>query len=252
MSMHRGLNAIKHWTRGQSPLQRREVSDLELFFDNRTEGHGVWKWRHYFDVYDRHLRQFRGRPINILEIGIYSGGSLDMWADYFGADAKIYGADIAPECKAYEGAQVRVFIGDQGDRTFWKTVRSEVPHFDVVIDDGGHHPEQQIVTLEEIFPYMSPGGVFICEDVHRSFNPFTGYVVGLANELNSMSNRLKDRETPERPHVIAATPLQENVEAIHLYPFMAVLERRRDPMPELYSQRRGTIWQPFLDKYLRA
>src|ERR1700722_9348231 len=95
---------------------------LERFFDERTTGPGIWKWRHYFEIYDRHFRHFRGKEITFLEIGIFSGGSLDMWADYFGPKARIYGVDIEPACRAYENERIKVFIGDQADRQFWAQV----------------------------------------------------------------------------------------------------------------------------------
>ena len=54
---------------------------------------------------------------------------------------------------------IKVFIGDQADRKFWSQFRREVPILDLVIDDGGHEPEQQIVSLEELLPHLRPGGV---------------------------------------------------------------------------------------------
>ena len=44
----------------------------------------VWKWKHYCDVYHRHFSKFVGREVHVLEVGIYSGGSLQMWREYFG------------------------------------------------------------------------------------------------------------------------------------------------------------------------
>src|SRR5215472_13475880 len=57
---------------------------LQDFFDARKTGRGIWKYTHYFDIYERHFSRFRGREVNVLEIGVYSGGSLEMWRDYFG------------------------------------------------------------------------------------------------------------------------------------------------------------------------
>jgi hypothetical protein len=51
---------------------------LATYFNNNETGPGIWKWEHYFEIYHRHLEKFRGKPIRILEIGIYSGGSLGM------------------------------------------------------------------------------------------------------------------------------------------------------------------------------
>jgi cephalosporin hydroxylase len=132
---------------------------LKAFFDSRVTGLGIWKWKHYFDIYHRHLNRFRGRALNILEIGVYSGGSLDMWSSYFGEKCQIYGLDIEPACKAYEKERVKILIGDQSDRQFWRQLKRDIPPFDVIIDDGSHVPEMQIVTMEESLPHLNPGGV---------------------------------------------------------------------------------------------
>ena len=55
--------------------------------------------------------------------------------------------------------RTKIFIGDQADRSFWAEVRQTAPLIDIVIDDGGHLPEQQLVTLEELLPHVRPGGV---------------------------------------------------------------------------------------------
>src|SRR3954468_13923984 len=66
-------------------------SPLERYFDSVSEGPGIWKWRHYFPVYHRHLSKFVDKEVHIVEIGIYSGGSLPMWLDYFGEGCHVYG-----------------------------------------------------------------------------------------------------------------------------------------------------------------
>ncbi len=137
--------------------QQPHSNDLQKFFDSRKQGPGIWKWNHYFEIYDRHFRQFRGQEVHLLEIGVYSGGSLDMWRDYFGSKAVIYGVDIEPACRIYEKDGVKIFIGDQGDRSFWREFRRKVPTLDIVIDDGSHQSEHQIVSVEELLPFLRPG-----------------------------------------------------------------------------------------------
>jgi hypothetical protein len=230
-----------------------EASDhpnlLLKYFNEHKDGHGIWKFIHYFDVYERHFAPFRGKEAHILEIGVYSGGSLEMWRNYFGPRCKVYGVDIQPSCKVYESGSVRVFIGDQSDRDFWKRVKREVPVLDIVIDDGGHAPEQQIVTLEELLPHLRPGGVYLCEDVTTVFNEFAWYVTGLAQNLNAVDwghdfqGNLDDNE---RRQVCKASPLQSAVASIHLYPFLALIERATSPVSEFVAPKHGTQWQPFL------
>ena len=157
---------------------RSRENPLEAYFDAHTTGRGIWKWRHYFDVYHRHFSKFVGKEVHILEIGIFSGGSLGMWKEYFGPRCRIYGVDVSDACKEYEDDTVKVFVGDQADRSFWKRFKKEVPVIDIVIDDGGHKPHQQIATFEELLPHMRGGGVYVCEDVVFPFNRFQCYMNG--------------------------------------------------------------------------
>lgn len=248
-AMRRGSQqwrSFNGWRDGQRLERSAEENPLWKYFSEHKEGRGIWKFNHYFDAYDRHFSRFRGRDVHILEIGIYSGGSLEMWRSYFGPQSRIYGVDIEPSCKAYESESVSVFIGDQADRSFWQRVRQDLPDLDVVIDDGGHIPEQQIVTLEELLPHLRPGGIYLCEDVHERFNDFASYVSGMAQNLNAMENFQQNPHDAERRSVIRASGLQSGIAAIHLYPYMTVIERAAARVPELIAPKRGTQWEPFL------
>jgi hypothetical protein len=103
------------------PVENPEhlVNPLRDYFDANQVGPGIWKWKHYFDAYHRHVAKYVGDPVHIVEIGVYSCGSLPMWRTYFGPDAFVYGVDIDPACRVHPGERVAVFIGDQADRSFW-------------------------------------------------------------------------------------------------------------------------------------
>lgn len=45
----------------------------------------------YFDVYDNLLSKYVGLPITFVEVGVLNGGSLFMWRDFFGENARIIG-----------------------------------------------------------------------------------------------------------------------------------------------------------------
>src|SRR5262245_56734777 len=90
--------------------EHRPANPLRDYFMAHKTGPGISKWMHYFDIYHRHLQKFRGRDVRVLEIGVYSGGSLRMWREYFGPKALVYGADIEPACSAYESERTTIFI----------------------------------------------------------------------------------------------------------------------------------------------
>ncbi|MFD2090360.1 class I SAM-dependent methyltransferase [Blastococcus deserti] len=148
-----------------------ELRDDPLFgyFSSHRAGRVLDKWVHYFPIYSRHLAPYRGRPIRVLEIGTYRGGSLDMWRWYFGPQVTLVGIDIDEDAKAAADPRHVVEIGDQTDADFLRRVAEEHGPFDVIIDDGGHGMQQQIVTAETLFPLLADGGVFLVEDCHTSY-----------------------------------------------------------------------------------
>jgi hypothetical protein len=219
---------------GPNAVEAPKAGPLTTYFDGYTEGPGLWKWRHYFPIYERHFSRFVGREVYVLEVGVFSGGSLDMWRQYFGPKSTIYGVDIEPACVKYEREQVRVFIGDQADPKFWDEFLRQVSRIDVLIDDGGHEPRHQITTLKAVLPAISPGGVYLCEDSQGGTHAFHGFVDGLGRKLHSL-------DMDSRP-----SAFQQHVASIHRYPFITVIEKPTLPVPRFESQGHGSTWEPFI------
>ncbi len=209
----------------------RDANALETYFDAHTDGPGIWKWRHYFEVYEQHLAKFVGRDVHLVEIGVFAGGSLAMWRNYLGEGSQIYGVDLEPRCRIHEAAGIKVAIGDQASPSFWAGFRADVPRLDIVIDDGGHQPHQQIATLEALLPHIRPGGVYMCEDVHGAFQPFHSYVDGLARSLHEVNG--------------PARGLHHHVKSVHTYPGIIVIEKPGRTVSSFEAPKRGTDWRPF-------
>ena len=215
------------------PVPSAEAENpLEAYFDAHTEGRGLFKWRHYFDIYHRHLQRFRGQPVHVLEIGVLGGGSLEMWRAYLGPDARLTGVDIDPECRALAPEGVEILIGDQADPEFWREYLATSPTIDVVIDDGGHHARQQAVTLESLLPHIRPGGVYICEDIHHPQHWFHAFIDGLSRPLNAVG--MPRMENP-------ASALQQHVASVHRYPLVTVIEKPA-ARPVFEAPRHGSVW----------
>jgi hypothetical protein len=245
-----GLKASENFQFNSSSVRSSNYipikNDLEYFFDNNQDGPGIWKWLHYFPVYERYLSKFRGKEIHFCEIGIYSGGSLKMWREYFGPQAHIYGVDIEPKCKVYEDDRTKIFIGDQADPVFWKDFRNQVPELDAVLDDGGHVFHQQVTTLEELLPHLNPNGVFMCEDVCGKNNPFAAYVAGMVPALNNSDGLISNEDDNHRRLSCKMNNFQQGISSIGFYPFVTVIERNALNCSELLASKHGSSWQPFL------
>jgi hypothetical protein len=243
MYAQKGHNYVSNYT-GETKLNNEitlESNPLQTYFDNNIEGQGIWKWTHYFDIYHRHFRKYIGKEVHIVEVGIYSGGSLPMWKKYFGDRCTVHGIDIEKDCLRYqdENKNIKIYIGDQESREFWKEFKTKVPRVDILVDDGGHLVGQQIVTLEEMLPHISPGGVFLCEDICGNNNKFISYVNGLNQELNNRIHIDADDQTSKN------TVFQQQIASIHNYPFIVAIEKREKPLEKLSAPKHGTIWGPF-------
>lgn len=147
--------------------------DLFEYFDKNT-GRGIYKFPHYFAIYERHFGKFVGKDMSILEIGVKEGGSLLMWKKYFGEKAKIYGID-QNDGSHVDDEQIKTFMGLQQDPEFLAKVKEEVGSLDIVIDDGSHVPKHQIASFEALFPILNEGGIYLIEDMNESYAEHQGY-----------------------------------------------------------------------------
>jgi len=130
----------------------------------------VHKWLHYLPVYESVID--RSRPIRMLEIGVFHGGSLRMWREYLHPQSVIVGIDIDPNCKQFEDPEnnVHVRIGGQQDATFLQEVNSEFGPFDVILDDGSHMTSHMVESFRSLFASaLAERGVYIAEDAHSNY-----------------------------------------------------------------------------------
>lgn len=158
------------------------------------------KYGSYFYAYEKLFKPFKNKSIIFVEIGILDGGSLFMWKDYFGSKAKIIGIDLNPNAKKLMEFGFDIFIGDQCDPLLWRKVTKKYPLIDIVLDDGGHTYEQQILTTEYVKNYIKDGGLIVIEDTHTSYMngfgfklvSFIKYVLKKINQLHFRHEGIKD------------------------------------------------------------
>lgn len=154
----------------------------------------------YFQVYEQLFGPYVDRPVVFVEVGILNGGSLFMWREFFGPQARIIGVDANPAAKQWEAQGFEIHIGDQSDETFWDEFYRRVGEVDLLLDDGGHTNSQQVVTAAKAFERVRDGGLVVVEDVHASYmrefgNPsarsFVSFAKFVADAVNSRFHSLE-------------------------------------------------------------
>ena len=63
----RGYNSCNYWPGEGSATVEQPDNQLRTFFDNRKVGNGIWKWLHYFEIYERHLGLTEAGGVNAQE-----------------------------------------------------------------------------------------------------------------------------------------------------------------------------------------
>jgi SAM-dependent methyltransferase len=200
-------------------------------------GPRLFKWQHYYRIYDSHLRRHRRRGARVLEIGIGFGGSLPLWRRYFGRSARILGIDVNPDCRRHAGGNVSVEIGDQGDPAFLERIAREHGPFDVVIDDGSHAHAHQLTSFRTLFPHIRDGGVYACEDLCSSYwqddygggvgvpGTYVEFLKSLIDEINGWYWREGFADD--------TGSIGRHLEGVHFHPALVVIEKRLIAPPVL-------------------
>jgi hypothetical protein len=142
----------------------------------------------YERFYARYLSPLRARPVRLLEVGFAMGQSSLLWCSYFPLAQRAVFLDLMarqPGPTAVPSADAEgspclpgthvLYQADQAlPQDLLRVLRAEASvspeRFDVVLDDGGHEPYQQLVSFITLFARaLKPGGVYIIEDIEMSY-----------------------------------------------------------------------------------
>ncbi len=151
------------------------LDDLAIKYDTDKSPH---RKKHYYTLkYEKLFGERRNSVKKVLEIGIgypelmggthyVAGASLYMWRDYF-PEAQIYGADIKKDT-LFQADRITTLYCDQSDRASLLDLTVYAP-FDIIIDDGSHEFNHQLLTLGILLQYLAPGGIYVIEDVKTEY-----------------------------------------------------------------------------------
>jgi hypothetical protein len=161
-----------------------------------------YKDKQILDEYERFwLSAGQFRPQNMVELGIWDGGSIALWFECW-QPKKLVGIDLQEkgDSKYFQRYITSNRLGEN-IKTYWRTDQSDSKRLreiidaefsmplDLVIDDASHLYEQTKASFECLFPLLRPGGFYIIEDWAWSHwpeyqdrkHPYFGGKVGLTN-----------------------------------------------------------------------
>lgn len=184
----------------------------------------------FFQIYEKYLKKFKNKKINILEIGVESGNSLKIWSNYF-TKGKIVGLDIVK--KNIQIKNTEIFCGSQTDEAILKKIIDKYKKFDIIIDDGSHVNKDVIKTFNFLFFSLSENGLYFIEDIQTSYMPnWGGDAVNFNNKKTTMNfiRYLADRmhyQDVDDPFY-KKNILDGKIGFIHIYKNICIIEKKNN------------------------
>jgi hypothetical protein len=177
--------------------EKYNIDKKQFYSDGKTAVRG----HNYVALYDKYFEQYRDKEINILEIGIAGGFSLELWADAFPKAKNIIGADKDASflSRKFSDPRIQTFYMDQGDINSIRDMVNKGIEFDIIIDDGSHQSRHMIDCFNLLFPLLKWDGIYVAEDTYQSFHPeyssydgnFISFLKEKVDDINWSKNMAK-------------------------------------------------------------
>lgn len=195
------LGLAEHFRVFETPL----CTVLNRYGSDKAKG-----WHNYAYLYYHLFGDLRGRAARVMEIGIGTnytdtpssmgasgkpGASLRAWREFM-LNAQIVGADVDRRI-LFEEDSIQTRFVDQRDLGTLRALAHEFSDtlFDLIIDDGLHEFDANVNTFEGLWPALTPGGLFVIEDVvYRVIPDWQRFLI--ERGLNGMIVRPQNSKNP--------------------------------------------------------
>jgi hypothetical protein len=224
---HDGITGI--WS---EPVQR-QLDDIGV-------GHGSELSslsRDTLRTWERFLAPLRDQSFDLLQIGVGSGESLRTWREWF-PEARLVGLDARRLVLDPAVSVCTIVQGNQTDLGALQPLLRDY-RFRLIVDDGSHHPDDQVQTFQLLFPWLEPDSFYICAGFDES------------------TILAKDQDQPERPQQRTVQPNVKGRSKDEAAPLRAIRPGEasggvpRRPA-RLANQRTGPAWFAELGRTLAA
>jgi cephalosporin hydroxylase len=172
------------------------MSLIELIDNSKTDKNTLHS---YIELYEKLLCSQKETAKNVLEVGIYNGGSIKLWRDYF-VNAQVYALDIIHENKIWDkiknDQRITLYTSTDAynDNIFKTKFLDTGLKFDFMLDDGPHTLDSMIKFIKLYSQIMTEKGILIIEDVQSI----------------EWIDKLKETVSPELQQYIKVYDLRQN------------------------------------------
>ena len=101
-----------------------------------------------------------------VQLTVHGRPSLDALGWKFGTDKASYHSYTVIVMQSQ--GRARAIKADQSREDDLRKLK-EIGPWTVVVDDGSHVPQHQLLTFQRLFPTVVPGGLYIIEDIETSY-----------------------------------------------------------------------------------
>lgn len=206
-----------------------ELNKLGLKYDcDKSDIHHTFNGNTYLDIYEKFFAPLKDKNIVFLELGVKTCRSIQIWQEYF-KSAKIVGVDIDDS-----GISLDNFYfehGSQADASFISSVIRKHGPFDVILDDASHVNELSIKSFNLLRNALTPGGLYIIEDLRNSHEDITRDIQtwpGMHLNKNVNYNNKQTRPNLERLLLDIVKDMDyksSDFSAIHFYSQQLIMEK---------------------------
>ena len=140
---------------------------FEIADNSRTDKNTVHS---YLPLYQDLLIKKKDTATNVLEVGIYNGGSIKLWSDFF-TNATVYGLDIMhinnvwDEIKNKSNIVLYTLVDAYDINFFNNNFLNKNIKFDFMLDDGPHTLESMKKFIRLYSQILKDDGILIIEDI---------------------------------------------------------------------------------------
>ena len=147
--------------------EEKEIKKYSYYLDRYKSSKAIGDYRIFLD---KTFYNLRNNNRTILEIGISYGAGILSLKDYF-HNSYLWGVDIDRNTFLKDKRIVECEWADQLKiNSLRESAKKFNVKFDLIVDDGWHHPESQINSIIAYLPYLNYNGLYIVEDiVHKDY-----------------------------------------------------------------------------------